>query len=141
MNRLIDPLPKRIASNQAMPSGFLFYCMGPGRQQLALRLSAADSNAISISILDEELSARVQFLRIGRIVAVPSGMPGCRRFWWFPAQAVRDNSDEFLRADLVVAIDDHTYYRIRRPFETTAKHRTTCASHHLCRASMARSRR
>lgn len=115
MNRITKVHDPRVTCSQEEPVGFLLHCVGPGQQELRLRLSAAGNNRISISVLDERLCSCVRSLRMGRIVGVPSGTQGTNRHWWFPTQAVRDSFDEFVRSDLVVFLRDRTSYRIKTP--------------------------
>ena len=116
MNRIPKMRAPRVICAHEQPVGFLLRCVGPGQQELCLRLRAAGNNRIRIDILDERLSSRVQSLRVGWIVGVPSGVQGISRHWWFPSQAVRSSFDRFTRSDLVVYLRDRTSYRIKKPF-------------------------
>ena len=106
-------------------AGLLLHCAGPMQRRVTLRLSLEDSDRIGISVLDERLCSRVQSLRIGRVVGLPSGPERTGRHWWFSTRTIRESFDEFIQSDLVVLLTDHTSYRITKPFMPTLMLRTT----------------
>jgi len=121
MSRITYRQTNGITGGVAMPLAFVFRCVASDHEVLRLRLRSGDNSALSISVLDENLAVRVRSLRIGRIAALPSSARHQDRAWCFSAQLVRENFDEFMQSDLVVALDDRTLYRISMPFQTAVR--------------------